>query len=121
MYPTAVALPDELREAYLPLLLHLLDEFEQTAMVGSVTSDDIGCTAEHVVAVLHASDERVEFLAAVARGHYDGLSPRFADGVEELVYEYVQQVVGTLRWAIVDALAQRRGAGAQFGYTKIFH
>ena len=110
MNPAAIALPDELREAYLPRLLHLLDEFEQTAMVGSVTSDDIGSTAEHVVTVLHTPDERVEFLAAVARGHHDGLSPRFADGVKELVYEYVQQVVGTLRWAIVDALAQRGSA-----------
>ena len=32
MYPTAVALPDELREAYLPSLLHLLYEFEQTTI-----------------------------------------------------------------------------------------
>ena len=86
MNPSPVALKDELGEAYLSLLLHLLYEFEQTAMVGSVTSDDIGSTAEHVVAVLHTPDERVEFLTAVARGHNDGLSPRFADGVEELVY-----------------------------------
>ena len=39
---------------------------------------------------LTPSDERVELLAAVARGHHDGLSPRLADGVEELVYEYVE-------------------------------
>lgn len=32
MYPAAIALPDELREAYLPLLLHLLYEVEQTAI-----------------------------------------------------------------------------------------
>jgi hypothetical protein len=38
------------------------------------------------VAVLDASNERVEFLAAIARGHHDGLAPLFADGVEELVY-----------------------------------
>ena len=90
MYPTSVALPDELREAYLPLLLHLLDEFEQPSVVSLVASDDIGGAAEDVVAVLHASDERVEFLAAVATAHHDGLAPRFAYGVEELVYEYVQ-------------------------------
>ena len=81
MYPTAIALPDELREAYLPSLLHLLYEFEQTTMVCLVASDDIGGAAEEVVTVLHASDERVEFLAAVARGHHYRLSPRFAYGV----------------------------------------
>ena len=32
MYPAPVALKDELREAYLPLLLHLLYEVEQTAI-----------------------------------------------------------------------------------------
>ena len=119
MNPAAIALPDELREAYLPLLLHLLDEFEQTAVVSLVTSDDVGGAAKDMVTVLHAPDERVELLAAVARGHHNGFSPRFADGVKELVYEYVQQVVCTFRWAIVDALAQRRGAGTQFGNGKI--
>jgi hypothetical protein len=104
-----------------PLPVHLLYEFEQTAMVGSVTSNDIGCTAEEVVTILDSPNERVELLAAVARGHHDGLSPRFADGVEELLYQYVQQVVCTLRWAVVDALAQRRGAGGQFFNTKVFH
>jgi hypothetical protein len=119
--PPSVAFPYQLGKLDAPLPVHLLDELEQTAMVGSVTSDDIGSTAEHVVAVLHTPDERVELPAAIARGHHDGLSPRFADGVEELVYEYVQQVVCTLRRAVVDALAQRRGAGAQFVYGKIFH
>ena len=89
MYPPPVALKDELREAYLPLLLHLLDEFEQPSVVGLVASDDIGGAAEDVVAVLHASDERVEFLAAVARGDHDGLTPRLAYGVEQLLHEYV--------------------------------
>ena len=119
MNPTSIALPNKLSKPNLPRLLHLLDEFEQAAMVGSVTSNDICCTTQHVVAVLHTPDERIELLAAVARGHHDGLSPRFADGVEELVYEYVQQMICTLRWAVVDALAQRRGTGAQFGYGKI--
>ena len=86
MNPAAVALPYQLRETYLPLLLHLLYELEQAAVIGSVTSNDIGRTAEHVVTVLHTPNERVEFLAAVARGYHDGLAPRFADGVEELVY-----------------------------------
>ena len=81
MNPTSIALPDELREAYLPLLLHLLDEFEQTAVIGPVACDDIGCATEHVVTVLHTPDERVELLAAIATGHHDGLAPRFADGV----------------------------------------
>ena len=71
------------------------------------------------MAVLHASDERVQFLAAIPRGHHDGLAPRFADGVKELVYEYVQQVVCTLRRAVVDALAQRGSAGGEFLYRKI--
>ena len=121
MNPPPVALPNKLSKPNLPRLLHLLNEFEQTAVIGLVACDDIGSTAEHVVAVLHTPDERVELLTAVARGHHDGLAPRFADGVKELFYEYVQQVVCTLRWAIVDALAQRGSAGGQFGYTKIFH
>jgi len=110
VYPPSIALPNQLREAYLPRLLHLLDELEQAAVVGTVAGDDIGCTAEDMVTILHASDERVEFLAAIPTADHDGLSPRFADGVEELVYEYVQQVVGALVRAIVDALTQRRGA-----------
>ena len=32
MYPPSIALPDELGEAYLPRLLHLLDELEQAAI-----------------------------------------------------------------------------------------
>ena len=32
MYPTSVALPYQLSEAYLPLLLHLLYELEQAAI-----------------------------------------------------------------------------------------
>ena len=64
------------------------------------------------MAVLCSAHEGVEFLTAVARGEHYRLSPGFADGVEELVYEYVQQVVGTLRWAVVDAIAQRRGTGS---------
>ena len=90
MNPAAVALPYQLRETYLPLLLHLLDELEQAAVVGTVAGDDIGRTAEDMVTILHASDERVEFLAAIARGYHNGVSPRFADGVEELLHQYVQ-------------------------------
>ena len=90
-------------------------------MVGLVARNDIGSAAKDMVTILHTPDERVELLAAVARGYHDGLTPRFADGVEELLYQYVQQVVCTLRWAIVDALAQRGSAGGQFGYTEMFH
>ena len=90
MNPTSIALPDELREAYLPLLLHLLYELEQAAVIGLVSCYQVSSTAEHVVAVLHAPDERVEFLAAIPAAHHDRFAPSFADGVEELVYEYVQ-------------------------------
>ena len=110
MYPTSVALPYQLSEAYLPLLLHLLYELEQTAVVSPVARDNICRATKDMVAVLHASDERVELLAAIARGHHDGLSPRFADGVKELLHQYMQQVVGALIWAVVDALALRGSA-----------
>ena len=115
MYPAAVVLKDELGELDAALLVHLLYEFEETSMVGLVAScNDIGRAAEDVVAVLRAAHEFVELLAAVAAGDDDGSAPRFTYGVEELFYKYVQQVVCTLRWAVVDALAQRRGAGGQF-------
>ena len=119
MNPPSIALPNKLSKPNLPRLLHLLYEFEQAAMIGPITSDDIGCATQHVMAVLHTPDERVELLAAVATAHHDGLAPRFADGVKELLYQYMQQVVGALRWAIVDALAQRRGTGGEFLYRKI--
>ena len=92
MNPAAIALKDELGKLDAPLPVHLLYELEQAAVIGLVACDDIRRAAEHVVTVLHTPNERVEFLTAVARGHHDGLAPRFADGVEELVYEYVQQV-----------------------------
>ena len=81
MDPAAVALPNQLGEAYLSLLLHLLDETEQLAVVGPVAGDEVGCTAEQVVTILHTAHELVELLAAVARGHHDGLAPRLAYGV----------------------------------------
>jgi hypothetical protein len=43
MNPPSVALPYQLGKLDAPFPVHLLDEFEQAAMVGSVTSDDIGC------------------------------------------------------------------------------
>ena len=121
MYPTSVALPYQLSEAYLSRLLHLLYELEQATMVSPVACDDVCRAAEQVVAVLHAAHERIQLLASVSTADYDRCSPRLAYGVEELFYEYVQQVVYTLRWAIVDALALCRGAGGEFFYTKIFH
>ena len=60
--------------------------------------------------MLCTAHEGVQLLAAVARGDHDGFAPRLADGVEELVYEYVQQIIGALGGAVVDALALRRGA-----------
>jgi hypothetical protein len=35
--------------------MHLHDEAEQATMVGSVTSNNIGRTSKHVVAVLHTA------------------------------------------------------------------
>ena len=86
MYPTSITLPNQLGEAYLSLPLHLLYELEQATMVSLVARDNVGSTAEHVMAVLHAPNERVEFLAAVATGNHDGLTPRLAYGGEKLVY-----------------------------------
>ena len=86
MYPTIVVLCDELGEADLTRLLHLLDEFEQATVVGSITGNDICCTAEEMVTMLGTPDEGVELLAAVPRGYHDGLAPRLAYGVQELVY-----------------------------------
>ena len=110
MYPTIVVLCDELGEADLSCLLHLHDELEQAAVIGPVAGDEVCCAADEVVAVLGSAHEGVELLASISTADHDGLAPRLAYGVEELVYEYVQQVVGTLRWAVVDALAQRRSA-----------
>ena len=90
MNPTSIAFPYQLGKLDAPLPVHPLYELEQAAVVGPVACDDIGCATEEVVAVLHTPDERVELLTAVATAHHDGLSPRFADGVEELFYEYVQ-------------------------------
>ena len=66
MYPTPIALPYQLGEAYLPLLLHLLYEVEQPAVVGLVARYQVGSAAQQVVTVLCPTHERVEFLAAVA-------------------------------------------------------
>ena len=81
MQPAVVALGDQLGEAYLPRLLHLLYELEQATMVGLVARYQVGCTTEHVMAVLHASDERVQFLASISTADHDGLAPRLADRV----------------------------------------
>ena len=86
MNPSSIALKDELSELDAPLLLHLHDEAEQTAVVGPVTSNNIGRTAEDVVAILGTTHQGVELLAAVATTDHNRLAPRFAYGVEELVY-----------------------------------
>ena len=111
MYPSSITLPNQLGEAYLPSLLHLQDEFEQPAVVGLVASDEVGSAAQHVVAVLRPSYERVELLTSVATADHYRLTPRLAYGVKKLVYEYMQQVVCTLVRAVVNALTQRCGAG----------
>lgn len=46
MNPTAIALPNKLSKPNLPRLLHLLYEFEQTAVVGLVARDEVCRTAE---------------------------------------------------------------------------
>ena len=89
MYPSSIALPYQLRETHLSLLLHLPYEVEQTTMVGLVARNDICSAAQQVVTVLHASDERIELLAAVATGHHYRLTPRLAYRVEKLVHKYV--------------------------------
>ena len=121
MYPTSVALPYQLSETYLPLLLHLLYELEQATMVGLVTRYQVCSAAQQVMTVLDTSNEGIEFLAAIARGDHYRLSPCFADGVKELLYQYVQQMVCTLGRAVINALTLRRSAGTQFGNCKMFH
>ena len=86
MYPTSVALPYQLSEAYLSLLLHLLDELKQPSVVSLIACDDVCRAAEQVVAVLHAAHERVEFLTSISTADYDRCSPRLAYGVKELFY-----------------------------------
>ena len=81
MYPTSVALPYQLSEAYLPLLLHLLYELEQATMVGLVASNNICRATKDMVTVLHTADERIELLASVSAADNYRLSPRFAYGV----------------------------------------
>ena len=55
-------------------------------MIGSVPRNDIGGTAEEMVAILGTAHQGVELFAAIAAAHHDRLAPRFAYGVEELVY-----------------------------------
>jgi hypothetical protein len=82
MYPPSIALPDELREAYLPLLLHLLDEFEKPSVIGLVACYDIRSATQQVVTVLHATHQRIQFLASISAADHYRLSPRLAYGVE---------------------------------------
>ena len=80
MQPTVVALGDQLGEAYLPRLLHLLYELEQATMVGLVARYQVGSTTEHVMAVLHASDERVNLPEAMAATIFSVISTDFMAG-----------------------------------------
>lgn len=90
MDPAVVILCDELGEAYLPLPLHLLYHTEQPAVVIPVAGDEVGSAAQQMMAVLRSAHEGVQLGAAVAAAHDDGLAPRLADGIKELVYEYVE-------------------------------
>ena len=89
MYPATIVLKDELGEAYLPLLLHLLYEVEQAAVIGPIPCYQVSRAAQEVVTVLCSPHERVEFLAAVATGHHYRLAPRLTDGVKKLLHEHV--------------------------------
>ena len=66
MYPPPVTLKDELGEAYLPLPLHLLYEFEQATVIGPIPCYQVCRAAQEVVTVLCSPHERIELLAAVA-------------------------------------------------------
>ena len=66
MYPPAVTLPNQLGEAYLPLLLHLLYEFEQTTVVGLAARNEVGSAAQEVMAVLRPTHKCIKLFAAVA-------------------------------------------------------
>ena len=79
--PTSIALPYKLREANLSILLHLLYHLEQLTVVSLRARNDVSRTAEKVMTILDAPNERVQFLAAVTAAHHNGLSPRFADRV----------------------------------------
>ena len=89
MYPPPIALPDELGEAYLPLPLHLLYEFEQATVIGPIPCYQVCRAAQHMVAVLCSTYKYIELLAAVARGDHDGFPPRLAYGVKKLLHEHV--------------------------------
>ena len=121
MEPAATALPYQLSEPYAAFALHLYDEIEEPAMVFHAATDEVGSTSDEVMAMGGAAHQAVEFLATIATTDEDGPAPRFAYGIEQLLYQHMQQVISALRWAVVDALALRCGAGAQFGYGKIFH
>ena len=86
MHPPPVALPNQLGKLDAPLLMHLLYYFEQLAMIGSVTSNNIRSTTEEMVAILGTAYQGVELFAAIATAHHDRLAPRFAYRVKELVY-----------------------------------
>ena len=66
VYPSSVAFPDELGEAYLPLLVQLLYEAEQSVVVSLVARNEVGSAAQEVVAVLRSTHKCIELLAAVA-------------------------------------------------------
>ena len=121
MYPATVVLPDELSEAYAAFALHLHDEIEELAMVFHTATDEVGSTSDEVMAMGGTAHQVVEFLATIATTDEDGAAPRFAYEIEQLLYQHMQQVISALRWAVVDALALRGGAGGKFGYGKVFH
>ena len=86
MYPAETVFGNQLRELYLPLLLHLLNELEQATVISLVASDDVCSATEDMVTVLHASHEFVEFFAAVATADHYRFTPCLAYGVKELIY-----------------------------------
>ena len=81
MQPAIVVFGDELGEADLARLLHLHNHAEQAAVVITVTCDNIGCTAQQMMAVCGSAHKGVELGAAIAAAHDDGLAPRLADRI----------------------------------------
>ena len=86
MYPATIALPNELREAYLSLLLHLPYEVEQLAVLRFRACYKVCCTSQQMVTILCSTHELIQLFAAVSTTDYDRCSPRLAYGVKELLY-----------------------------------
>ena len=66
MYPAAIALPDELGEAYLPRLLHLPYKLEQLAVLRFRARYKVRCAPQQVMTILCSTHEFIQFFASIA-------------------------------------------------------